>query len=637
MSKQGSLRLVLGVIAGALLMMPAAASADTTYPGGGALPSQFSAGSEGWTDTNHQCALLLNLLQNAVCTITNGVDATTGNPPGSLETTYETAVNLLGLATGTSTFTSPSFTVTGPVAGASFTLDDQAQIAALIDIGGNAVTSANLVDETAGTTTQVYSETLSCGPLFLLTKTCATGFTTHAVALSPGVVVAGHSYHIDLSTNFTSSLLQAALGTVTVNYDNVGLKVADGTPTGGPPQVETLEADGITANKAEINALVNPEGLPTGFHFDFGTTTAYGTIVPIPDAPAGSGTIPVEVFVPITGLTACTTYHYRIFASNASGGAHGDDATFNTNCAPAVTTLPVAPISATTGDFNGSVNPNGPATTYFYEYGTTTAYGTVTPTRSAGDGNMAIEPLTEPVSGLTPETTYHVQLVATNSLGTTMGGDVSFTTPPQSGPGPTGPIGPVGPGGAAGATGAPGANGAAGVAGPAGPAGATGAPGAAGTPGAAGPPGLNTAASKAPTTVIINNGSSKGLLRISTSNVQVGTTGRRKGQVRLSIFCKSITGQDCAGTVKLRTINKINPSTLGKHAALARVTFITYAYQLAKGKLGVAIGQLSPEKLTRIEQLKTVAVDIDVQVTDAGGNRQVIVQPGHLTAVKSPV
>src|SRR5665811_394809 len=109
MSKHGSLRLVLGAIAGLALVVPAAASADTTYPGGGAQPSQFSAGSEGWTDTNHECALVLDLLQNAVCTITNGVDATTGNPAGSLETTYETAVNLLGLATGTSTFTSPSF------------------------------------------------------------------------------------------------------------------------------------------------------------------------------------------------------------------------------------------------------------------------------------------------------------------------------------------------------------------------------------------------------------------------------------------------------------------------------------------------------------------------------------------------
>src|ERR1700744_3368298 len=78
-SKHGSLRLVLAVVTGALMLTPAVAMAATTYPGGGPRPSQFSAGSEGWTDTNHSCTLLFGLLPNAACTITNGVDATTGN------------------------------------------------------------------------------------------------------------------------------------------------------------------------------------------------------------------------------------------------------------------------------------------------------------------------------------------------------------------------------------------------------------------------------------------------------------------------------------------------------------------------------------------------------------------------------
>jgi hypothetical protein len=588
--------------------------------------------------------LLLGLLPNAACTITDGVDATTGNPAGSLQTSYETAVNLLTLAQGTSTFSSPSFTIATPpgaIKGATFTLDDEAQIAALLDVGGQAVTSANLINDSTSTTIPLYSETLSCGPLVLLTPTCSTNFTTHAVAVPPSDLISGDSYHIDLTTQFTSTLIQAALGAVTVNYDTVGLIADDGTATGGPPLVETLEPVGITDTKAELNASINPEGLPSTYHFDFGTSTSYGTILPVPDAPAGSGVLPIQVFLPVTGLTACTVYHYRIFASNSAGGAHGDDASFETNCAPSATTLPVGPISATTADLNGSVTPNGPATTYLYEYGTSAStLTTTTPVRSAGDGDMAIQPLTEPISGLVPSTTYFVQILASNSLGTTAGGVVSFTTPPQSGPGPTGPAGatgPIGPVGLTGATGAVGAAGAAGAVGPAGAAGAPGAAGAAGPAGPIGPPGPVTAASHVATTVIVNNGSNKALLRISTSNVQAGTQGRRKGQVRLTIFCKSITGQDCAGTVKLRTIDKINPSSLGRHLTPTRVTFITFAYQLAKGKLGVAIGQLSPEKLALITQRKSVAVDIDVQVTDAGGNRQVIVQPGHLEAVKSPV
>ncbi len=642
MSKHGSLRLVLGAVVGLLLAMPAAAMAKTAYPDGGATPSSFSSGGDGWVDAEHSCSIL-GILQNALCTVTNGVSATTGNPPGSLETTYETAVGLLGVlqvTSGKSTFSSPSFTLAGTAAtikGGTLTFDDMAEIQALLDIGGQATVQETLVNQTTGGTFSLPEETLTCGPIILFNSPCNTNFTTHAVAVPGGDLIAGDSYRIDLTTKFTSTLLQAALGNIAVYYDNVGLVVDDGTQTGGPPLVETLEADGITADKAEINASINPEGLPTTYHFDFGTTTAYGTFVPAVDATAGSGLLPVEVFQPVTGLTPCTTYHYRIFASNSAGGAHGDDATFETNCMPSATTLPVAPISATTGDFNGSVNPNGQATTYFYNYGTTTAYGSVTPVRSVGNGNMAIQPLTEPVSGLTPQTTYHVQIVATNSLGTATGSDVTFTTPPQSGPGPVGPQGPVGTTGAQGVTGTPGPAGANGTNGTNGANGAQGIPGIPGAPGAQGAPGLNTAASKAPTTVIIQNGSSKALLKISTTNVLAGTQGRRKGQIRLQIFCKTITGQDCAGTVKLRTINKINPSSLGKQLTPTRVTFITFAYQLGKGKKGVAIGQLSPEKLTRIMQLKSVPIDILVQVSDAGGNRQVIVQPGHLVATAHPV
>jgi hypothetical protein len=632
MSKHGSLRLVLGVFVGALLMMPAAAMAETAYPDGGATPSSFSSGSDGWTDTNHECTLLLGILTNAACTVTNGVSATTGNPPGSLEASYETAVGLLGaldITKGTSTFSSPSFTINGTAAsikGGTLTYDSEAEIQALLDLGGQATVTLTLFNDTAGTSLAMPTQTLACGPIILVNSPCNTSFATSAMAVPAGDLIPGDSYHIELTTNFTSELIQAAIGDISVYYDNVGLVVDDGTATGGPPLVETLDPSGVTDTKAEINGSVNPEGLPSTYHFDFGTSTSYGTIIPVPDAPAGSGVLPVQVFQPVTGLTACTTYHYRIFASNSAGGAHGADATFETNCAPSATTLAVAPISATTGDFNGSITPDGQATTYYYEFGTSpTSFTGVTPVRSAGDGDMAIMPLTEPVPGLSPSTTYYVQLVATNPLGTTLGGVVSFATPAQSGPGPTGPIGSVGPAGVAGANGTNGTNG------------TNGAPGAAGAPGAVGPAGPVSAASTAPTTVIVSNGSSKALLRISTSTVQAGTQGRRKGQVRLTIFCKSITGQDCAGTVKLRTINPINPSSLGKQATPTRVTFITFAYQLGKGKVGVAIGQLASEKLDRIEQLKTVAVDIDVQVTDSSGNRQIIVQPGHLVAVKSPV
>ena len=71
--------------------------------------------------------------------------------------------------------------------------------------------------------------------------------------------------------------------------------------------------------------------------------------------------------------------------------------------------------------------PNGVATGVHFEYGPTTAYGSTTPPTRVGAGT-SIVPVTTPVTGLSPGTTYHARVVATNSAGTTNGEDVTFTT-----------------------------------------------------------------------------------------------------------------------------------------------------------------------------------------------------------------
>jgi hypothetical protein len=95
--------------------------------------------------------------------------------------------------------------------------------------------------------------------------------------------------------------------------------------------------------------------------------------------------------------------------------------------------------SATLG---GSVNANGASTSYWFDYGPTTAYGSSTPATDAGTGTSAVS-ATATVSGLTPATTYHYRLVATNSGVTTKGADLTFTTAssPQSAPPASTPTG----------------------------------------------------------------------------------------------------------------------------------------------------------------------------------------------------
>jgi hypothetical protein len=86
-------------------------------------------------------------------------------------------------------------------------------------------------------------------------------------------------------------------------------------------------------------------------------------------------------------------------------------------------------IGTTTATLNGSVNPNGLFTTGYFEWGTSTSYGSTVPNPSfnLGSGNNKIGTSAE-LEGLIPNITYHYQLVATNSLGTTSGGDQTFTT-----------------------------------------------------------------------------------------------------------------------------------------------------------------------------------------------------------------
>ncbi|MCX6307218.1 MAG: fibronectin type III domain-containing protein [Bacteroidetes bacterium] len=74
---------------------------------------------------------------------------------------------------------------------------------------------------------------------------------------------------------------------------------------------------------------------------------------------------------------------------------------------------------------NGSVNPNGAATNYHFEWGTSISYGNTTGTVSAGSGTSAVSVLST-ITGLTPGTTYHFRVAGTNIAGTSYGNDLTF-------------------------------------------------------------------------------------------------------------------------------------------------------------------------------------------------------------------
>ncbi len=193
------------------------------------------------------------------------------------------------------------------------------------------------------------------------------------------------------------------------------------------PEAVTSEASNLQAEgSATLNGTVNPEGLPvTSCEFEYGPSTAYGTTAECASNP-GSGSAPVAVHADLTGL-AFDTYHYRLVAGNANGTVAGQDRSFLASARPAISGESLAGAGSTIAAVSAQINPDGLASTYRLEYGTSTAYGSSTPDTSVGAGAEAAAVEVQ-LTGLQPGAVYHARFVATNGFGTTSGADVTFTT-----------------------------------------------------------------------------------------------------------------------------------------------------------------------------------------------------------------
>jgi hypothetical protein len=98
------------------------------------------------------------------------------------------------------------------------------------------------------------------------------------------------------------------------------------------PPATTLSADHYNLTSATLRGTVDPEGLSTGYRFEYGTTEAYASQTPTLDA--GEGSDPLAVSRTLTGLQPGATYHFRIVAENAVGSRVGEDRRFTTLALP---------------------------------------------------------------------------------------------------------------------------------------------------------------------------------------------------------------------------------------------------------------------------------------------------------------
>ena len=193
------------------------------------------------------------------------------------------------------------------------------------------------------------------------------------------------------------------------------------------------------ATSATVDGSVNPVGQTTTFAVQYDLANSIWCLSDgLSGSPANS-TVPQtlsftdtadhDVSVDLSGLSAATDYCAALVARNTSGSGDGGRLQFTTfhAVAPTVATGAATGVTAVSATVSGTVDPQTFVTSYHFDYGTSTGYGATTATAGAGSWSGA-QPVAANLSGLSPNTTYHYRLVATNPGGTTIGSDQTFTT-----------------------------------------------------------------------------------------------------------------------------------------------------------------------------------------------------------------
>ncbi|MGH2887324.1 MAG: S53 family peptidase, partial [Solirubrobacteraceae bacterium] len=260
-------------------------------------------------------------------------------------------------------------------------------------------------------------------------------------------------------------------------YDGpTGVGSISGAVIAGAPGIAGPGANGsytqtVTAGAAQLQGGVYPNGTDTTYWWEYGTTSAYGQTTTPNDI--GSGTDPVQVSDPLTGLSPGATYHYRLVAQNSFGTEYGYDYTFTTPAstlsqpgggsnqnptttttqsppttttstgsgtgpggsgtsgstpvsAPVVTAVRIGP-AATSATVTATIATGGAATTYTLQYGTTRSLGK---TVSGSQASAAAVTGRWTLRSLSPGKIYYVRVVASNAGGNDAGAVIAFRTSP---------------------------------------------------------------------------------------------------------------------------------------------------------------------------------------------------------------
>ena len=356
-----------------------------------------------------------------------------------LTTAYGTSVTAVpSPATGVSA-TSITYTLTGLVPsttyhyravgvnsagttnGSDLTFTTSAALATVVTVAATSVTSNGAVmngtvnaNNASTVTSFEYGLTIAYGTSVTAVPSPVTGVSATSIAYTLSGLVPNTTYHY------------RAVGVNIAGTAN-GLDLTF-TTTAVVPAVVTVAATSVTSTGAIVNGTVNANNASTTTSFEYGLTVAYGTsVTAVPSLVTGVSA--TSIAYTLTGLVPSTTYHYRAVGVNSAGTTNGSDLTFTTSAAaPTVITTAATGVGTNTATLNGTVNANNQTATVTFEYGLTTAYGTIVSATPSSVTGSSVNSVSAAISGLSLNTTYHCRAVAVNATGTTNGNDITFTT-----------------------------------------------------------------------------------------------------------------------------------------------------------------------------------------------------------------
>ncbi len=268
---------------------------------------------------------------------------------------------------------------------------------------------------------------------------------------SEPVTFDGSAYTASCQTSFTAASSPASL---TATFSSSSPSVL-GSSTPAPVvldvgQDSTATALGVASASPAIGqsetytATVTPAHMgstePSGFveFLDGGTPIGSCSSQPL-TAGASSSTATCTLSYSAAGSHSITTTYLadaNFTGSTSSPAQTVTVAATATTSSPAVVSVGAPMVLSSSGaEFSGSVNPDGLATTAYFEYGLdpkysgggAVVYNQSTPMVAVGS-DFSVHAVLGSALALVPNALYHVRLVATNSAGTTTGADQTFKT-----------------------------------------------------------------------------------------------------------------------------------------------------------------------------------------------------------------